>query len=1017
LLFSGWIATPVGVPDAANTVSWTNDGTFSISGAYGQDFLPGWGTTDSFQFVFQASPLAGDGAIYGRIVSTEGSGWDAHGIMLRSGTGQEDLFAFLGVRAGTLEFNYRLTAGTVSSSVTMPVGLPVFVKLARAGGAVSAFMSFDSIVWTQVGSPVIFTGSQLPLYAGMAVAGGIFWGTATATFDDVEVVAGDPDFYLTAPSSIPPGIVINIAAVNGFSGNVSFNVSGLPSGVSASLSSQTVSGSGQTYLSFAIPAGLAAGSYPFAITATSGAIVHTTYPVLTVANNAASCCLAGWIATPVGVPDATNTVSWTNGTFNISGAYSQDFWAGNSVDYLNFVYQAIPLTGDGTMIARLVGYTPSAYSSYGIMLRAGTGQQDIFAFLGITAQAWMFNYRTAYGTPSSTAGTSGGTLPLYLKLTRTGNSIAAFTSPNGVAWTAVGSPVIFTGSQPLYAGMAVAGGIWGPGTASFDNVQIERGSSSSYLTITINSSLPAGAIGMQYAQTLSASGGVAPFVSWTLTSGSLPAGLSLSSDGAISGTPAVSGRSVFTVTVTDSAGNTSSSMLSITVAAVALSTLTKALPGGAVNVPYPPQTLGIAGGNPPYTWSLASGSLPPGLALSYGSAPGTQAASGGMAGPASVKRKPLDTTSGQWMISGTPTEAGVFNFVLSAADAGIPPQHLTWPYCMSIDSGTDSSGAVREYIRLGSRVIAIETSAPGGGCGVSITPANAFLTVGSSQQFNAIVSSSSNQGVTWSAIYGTITSGGLYTAPATIPAGGTDTITATSAADTTKVGQVVVTITNDQVIVTPASVELMSEQGQQFSAVAPIAGTGVNWSVTADASVPVGTIGTSSGYYTSPSGVMSTIQNRVIATSTVESNISGYATVQIDPVPTSWMSSMTPTSANTSPTSFTLQVTGGGYQVYDMYFYVNTDLLGYDGTGCLIQINGNGAYAVGDDTYSWTGAPYCSATASWPPFASNGTLRVTVTLTGAWTSGTPLNIYGTVGNVQGGIDPAGWQSLGTWMVP
>jgi hypothetical protein len=60
--------------------------------------------------------------------------------------------------------------------------------------------------------------------------------------------------------------------------------------------------------------------------------------------------------------------------------------------------------------------------------------------------------------------------------------------------------------------------------------------------------------------------------------------------------------------------------------------------------------------------------------------------------------------------------------------------------------------------------------------------------------------------VTWSATYGTITTAGVYTAPATAPASGMDTVTATSTEDGTKSGQARITITAARVItLTPAN--------------------------------------------------------------------------------------------------------------------------------------------------------------------------------------------------------------------
>lgn len=74
------------------------------------------------------------------------------------------------------------------------------------------------------------------------------------------------------------------------------------------------------------------------------------------------------------------------------------------------------------------------------------------------------------------------------------------------------------------------------------------------LTIT-TTSLAAANIGVSYTATLAATGGVTPYT-WAVTTGSLPAGLTLNSaTGVISGTPSSAGSFTFTVTVTDSATN------------------------------------------------------------------------------------------------------------------------------------------------------------------------------------------------------------------------------------------------------------------------------------------------------------------------------------------------------------------------------------------------------------------------------------------------------------------------------
>jgi len=79
------------------------------------------------------------------------------------------------------------------------------------------------------------------------------------------------------------------------------------------------------------------------------------------------------------------------------------------------------------------------------------------------------------------------------------------------------------------------------------------------------STLPNATVGTSYSQSLTATGGTAPYT-WTTTSGTLPAGLSLSSNGVISGTPTtLSGSTSVTFEVTDSTGATAVATLPITV--------------------------------------------------------------------------------------------------------------------------------------------------------------------------------------------------------------------------------------------------------------------------------------------------------------------------------------------------------------------------------------------------------------------------------------------------------------------
>jgi hypothetical protein len=113
-----------------------------------------------------------------------------------------------------------------------------------------------------------------------------------------------------------------------------------------------------------------------------------------------------------------------------------------------------------------------------------------------------------------------------------------------------------------------------------------------------------------YSFQLSADGGGSQV--WSVKSGSLPAGMGLSSSGLISGTPTATGDFTFVVQVTDT-NRTDTETYTLAVVE-RLKITAPASPAGEVGVPL---VLGLksTGGRPAVTWSLAEGALPTGLAL------------------------------------------------------------------------------------------------------------------------------------------------------------------------------------------------------------------------------------------------------------------------------------------------------------------------------------------------------------------------------------------------------------------
>jgi len=165
---------------------------------------------------------------------------------------------------------------------------------------------------------------------------------------------------------------------------------------------------------------------------------------------------------------------------------------------------------------------------------------------------------------------------------------------------------------------------------------------------------------------------------------------------------------------------------------------------------------------------------------------------------------------------------------------------------------------------------------------VSLTPSAAALTASASRQFTATVTGTSNTTVLWSVspAMGTISSTGIYTAPASPASVQSVTVKATSTADPTKFATATVALTPSVTVsLTPSMTALTGSEVEQFSAtVTGASNTTVFWSV----SPAVGTI-SSTGIYTAPASITSPQNISVIATSIADPTKSAIATVMLSP--------------------------------------------------------------------------------------------------------------------------------------
>ena len=194
---------------------------------------------------------------------------------------------------------------------------------------------------------------------------------------------------------------------------------------------------------------------------------------------------------------------------------------------------------------------------------------------------------------------------------------------------------------------------------------------------------------------------------------------------------------------------------------------------------------------------------------------------------------------------------------------------------------------------------------------IAITGSVSSLTVGSSHQFTATVSNTTNTAVTWSvngtaggdSNVGTISSGGMYTAPAMVPSPQAVTITATSQADASKSASVTVTINIILSLNVSTPVNVMATGTQQFSAtVQGATNTAVIWAVNgvAGGNSSLGTI-SGDGLYTAPQVPPTPSTVTVSATSQAYSSITISIQVTITPPPI---------SVTISPTVVNLPVSG-----------------------------------------------------------------------------------------------------------
>src|SRR5437879_11085346 len=377
--------------------------------------------------------------------------------MIRDSLNPNAMSAFDAYFNSNAYLNYRSTTGGNTSQSSAPAGsLPYWLKLSRSGSTVSAYTSADGVNWTPIGSSQTINMGQ-SVYVGLALCSNNTSTLATATFDNVSVNS----------TAAPAPLISSVSATTGSAGS---QVAIFGSGFGATQGNSIVTLNGapvtinawsNTSVTSTIPSGATSGPLSVLVAPSMNASNPVTFTVTAqpLPQHRLGQCLG-----QVGI---AGSATFTNGTFTVKGAGSQ-VWG--TADSFHFAYQV--LSGNGTIVARVVSVSPTS-ATPGIMIRDSLNPNAMSAFGAYFNSNAYLNYRSTTGGNTSQSSAPAGSLPYWLKVSRSGSTVSAYTSADGVNWVPIGSSQTINMSQSVYIGLALCSNNTSTlATATFDNVSV-----------------------------------------------------------------------------------------------------------------------------------------------------------------------------------------------------------------------------------------------------------------------------------------------------------------------------------------------------------------------------------------------------------------------------------------------------------------------------------------------------------------------------------------------------------------